>query len=152
MRIGYGYKRRKADLEAAGAEKFYLDGDQTRREERVDLFRDLRSGDTLVLIAMSDLGAGKGLRNMRAEIERRGVAVEVVEPAKAEEPKPMGRPRAGGLSQEDWDGLEVRWRDVSVDGAYLLDEACKKMGEDQTDRKARERVRQRLLRKFGPRR
>lgn len=152
MRIGYGYKRRKADLEAVGVEKFYLDGERTSREERVDLFRDLRTGDTLVLIAISDLGAGKGLRNMRAELEKRGVTVEVAGPVKDEEPKPIGRPRVGGLSQEDWDWLEMRWHDVSVDGAHLLDKACEMMGETNPDRKARERVRQRLLRKFGPRR
>ncbi len=144
--------RRKAELEAAGAEKFYMDGEKSQREDRVALFRDLRSGDTLVLVAISDLGAGKGLRNMRAELKQRGVAIEVAQPVEIKEAKPIGRPRAGGLSDEQWDWLEARWHDVSVDGAYLLDKACEMMGQDKGDRRARERVRQRLLRKFGSRR
>lgn len=108
----------------------------------------LRRGDTLVLIRMGDLGAGKGLRNLRAALEQRGVTIEVFEP-EPDEPRPRGRPEKGGLDDHAWSRLEKLWRDPAVDGGYTITKACEAMREDPSDRKARERVRLRLHRKFG---
>lgn len=152
MRIGYGYNRTRAAVQSAGVDRLYLDTDQTRRAERGHMFRDLREGDTLVMLAISDLGAGKGLRNMRADLEGRGVAIEVAQAAEPEQQKPVGRPRAWVMSGEDEDRLRGLWENVASDGGYILDLACDLMGEDKADKKAREKTRQRLLRRFGPRR
>jgi hypothetical protein len=150
MKLGYGYKRRIAELEAVGAERVYIDGDNTNRVERRYLFRDLRKGDTLVLIAMGDLGAGKGLRNMRAELEDRGVDIVVATPPEDDqEPVQRGRPSAWLPTPEEDDRLRSLWTDVSVDGGYVIDLACAAMGQDKKDRKSRERVRHRLLRRYG---
>ena len=153
MRIGYGYGRRRAALEACGVERFYMDTAQSGRSERAHLFRDLRSGDTLVLLKISDLGVGKGLRNMRAELADRGVEIEVAAPqaAEPETPAVMGRPPAWKPDAETDERFRAMWHDVSRDGGYILDQACHAQGEDRTDKKARERVRQRLLRRYGSR-
>jgi len=79
MKIGYGYQRKEADLEAAGAEKVYVDGTRERRE-RADLVAyGLRDGDTLILLSMRDLGGAPKTDAMWKErIEAMGVAIKVV--------------------------------------------------------------------------
>ena len=116
------------------------------------MLRDLRAGDTLVLLAIGDLGAGKGLRNMRAELASRGVGVEVVEPVKeASQPAPRGRPPAWSPDPSDDERFGNMWRDPSVDGAYIIDRVAEVMGEEANTRPQRERIRQRLLRRYGAR-
>lgn len=150
MKIGYGYKRKTATLEAAGAERVYIDGEGTERIERRYLFRDLREGDTLLLLATSDLGSGKGLQNMRAKLASRGVEIEVAAaPEKETPPSKMGRPSAWSPSPEADDRLRSLYLDVSVDGGYVINLACAEMGLDSTNQKHREMARQRLLRRYG---
>lgn len=150
-RVGYGFNRSPADFYAARIDDLYLDTRQTDRGELAHMVRiGLRSGDTLVLIRISDLGAGKGLRNLRKALEDRGVTIEIHEP-EAEEKRPPGRPTKGGFDDADWKRFGKMWADPATDGGYIITKACQEMGEDADDRKARERVRQRLLRKLGAR-
>ncbi|MEL7299394.1 MAG: hypothetical protein AAFM92_03330 [Pseudomonadota bacterium] len=151
MRIAYGFNRPEKALRRLNADRFYLDGPGTDRIERRYLLRDLRAGDTLVVLAISDLGAGKGLRNMRAELDARDIAVEVVEPEKEQPKRPPGRPSAWNPSPADDDRIRALYDDWTIDGGYVIDQACEAMGEDKSQRLARERVRGRLLRRYGPR-
>lgn len=147
-RIGYGFNRTARAFEAAGVDDAFIDTDRTGRGERQLMFRvGLRRGDTLVLLALGDLGAGKGLRNLRAELEAKGVTVEVHKPAPAE-PKPMGRPSAAGLDDETWERLRVMWTDPATDGAYLLTQGCKAMGLNPTKQADRDKARYRMYRRF----
>lgn len=150
-RVGYGFNRTPADFFSARVDDLWLDSSKTGRVEMGHMVRGgLRSGDTLVLIRISDLGAGKGLRNLRAALEQRGVTVEVFEPPQ-EEKRPPGRPRKGGFGDDDWERFGVMWKDPATDGGYILRKACEEMGENYDDKLGRERVRQRLLRKLGSR-
>jgi hypothetical protein len=127
----------------------YLDWDRERRDRR-RMFANFRAGDVLVLLRPSDLGAGMGLHNMRADLEAKGVTVEIA-PAAPKPPAPKGRPPAWKPDAETDARFRALWADVAVDGGYLLDLACDDMGEDKTDKKARERVKQRLQRRYGSR-
>lgn len=150
-RVGYGFNRTPADFFAARIDDLYLDTDRTERAERAHMVRiGLRRGDTLVVIGVGDLGAGKGLRNLRAALEQRGVSIETFEPPQ-EDKRPPGRPAKGGFGDEDWERFGRMWKDPATDGAYILRKACQEMGEDYEDKKARERVRHRLLRRLGAR-
>lgn len=150
-RIGYGFNRSPADFFAAQVDDVYLDTDRTDRYERGHLVRGgVRRGDTLVVLQISDLGAGKGLRNLRAALEQRGVTIEIYQPPQ-EEKRPPGRPSKAGFDEEDWERFRLMWKDPATDGSYILRKACQEMGEDYDDKKARERVRQRLLRRLGSR-
>ncbi len=66
-------------------------------------------------------------------------------------PRTRGRPPAVRLSEQSWAQLATLWRDPAVDGAEIIDAACLVMQQDPGEKKARERVRLRLHRKFGPR-
>ncbi|MEM6625016.1 MAG: hypothetical protein AAF674_22595 [Pseudomonadota bacterium] len=150
-RVGYGIGRKPADFAEAGLDDLYLDTDRTRRVEREIMVRiGLRSGDTIVVLQVSDLGAGKGLRNFRAAMNERGVDIEVFKPDPGQVPR-RGRPPAGKISADDWDRLGNMWRDPASDGGYIIRKACAAMGEDYDDDKARNKVRLRLHRRFGPR-
>lgn len=150
-RVGYGFNRSPADFYAARVDDLYLDTAKTDRFELTHMVRiGLRDGDTLVLLRISDLGAGKGLRNLRKALADRGVKIEIFEP-EPDEKRDRGRPPKGGFDDEDWARFGRMWADPATDGGYIITKACQEMGEDQSDRKARERVRQRLLRKLGRR-
>lgn len=152
-RVGYGIGRKPADFAKADLDNLYLDTDRTRRIEREIMVRiGVRDhqGDTIVVLQISDLGAGKGLRNFRAAMADRGVSIEVFKPEPDEAP-PRGRPPAGKLDDDTWGRLEAMWRDPASDGGYIVDKACEAMGEDMSVRSAREKVRLRLHRRFGPR-
>ncbi len=150
-RIGYGLNRKPADFAEARTDKLWLDTSRTSRVEFEDMVRfAVRPGDTIVVLRISDLGAGKGLRNFRAAMEKRGVNIEVHTP-KGEMPKKVGRPAKGKLTDEQIKRFKRLWKDPATQGKYLIQQACEAMGEDPNDAKARERVRQRLHRKFGAR-
>ena len=149
-RIGYGINRRPRDFFAARLDEVFLDGPKTDRSEFHQMVRfALRRGDTLVVLQISDLGAGKGLRNLRAALEGRGVTVEVFQPI--EDKRPPGRPPAADLSDDEWARLGRLHHDVTIDGAYVVTQACKAMGLDPEDPKARHRVRSRMQRRFKAR-
>lgn len=147
-RIGYGFCRRPGEFYGLDCRVLYIDGENTNRSERSEMFRrGIRKGDTLVLLKIGDLGAGKGLRNMRAELESRGVEVEVATPP-PEAPKRMGRPLAWEPTSDEVERLRALWADVSLDGRYVVGVACEMAGENAEDAKVRERMRQRLIRRF----
>lgn len=149
-RLAYGYERSRSDFSGLGVQAGYFDGPKTNRSERQEMMKWLRRGDVVVVLAMSDLGAGKGLRNLLAEIEAKGATVEVAKPLRTEE-KAAGRPARWNPDPEQDERFRGLWADVSVDGAYIIDEACKLTGENANDPKVRERVRQRLNRRYGAR-
>jgi hypothetical protein len=151
-RIAYGFERAAADFRPYGVSpgKLYLDGPKTNRTERRALMADLRRNDVIVLLAVSDLGDGKGLQNIRAEIEARGASIEVVEPV-SDPSKTKGRPPRWSPTPEQDERFRGLWSDVSVDGGYIIDRACEVTGENRNDQRVRERMRQRLIRKYGHR-
>lgn len=109
MKIGYGYCRNDADLRAAGAEKVYLDGKKTMREDRELMLRELREGDVVLLLRPGDLGAGKGLAAIKQIIADRGCTIEVSEmkdPPRKPGPKPKIAWRAD---------VARMWHDMTVD-------------------------------------
>lgn len=111
MKLGYGYCRNDRDLRAAGAERVYLDGAKTQREDRKRLLADLRRGDIVVLLKRGDLGAGKGLIAIKAAIAAKGCTVEVH--GEDDPPKRRGPP-----PQHEWRADVARlWHDQTVDPA-----------------------------------
>lgn len=147
-RIGYGYNRAARAFQAAAVDDVFIDTDRTGRSEREVLLRvGLRRGDTLVLLAAGDLGSGKGLRNIRAALEARGVSVEVSKPKGGDAPV-MGRPPAARLADDEWKRLERMWRDPATDGAYLITQGCKVMGLNPAAQADREKARHRMYRRF----
>lgn len=147
-RIGYGANRKPADFASAALDDLYLDTERTGSVEREVMVRiGLRRGDTLVVLKISDLGAGKGLRNFKAAMADRGIEIEVFQPPKPEAAR-QGRPPAARLQDADWERLEAMWRDPASAGGYIIDKACGLMGLDKDDKKDREKARQRLYRRF----
>lgn len=86
--LAYGWKRNPRQLEALGASRVYVDGDGLRGN-RGDMIRDLRPGDVVRVLYMSDLG-GAQWRYWLAKIEAKGALVEAHEPEG--KPLPPGRP------------------------------------------------------------
>ena len=66
-----------------GCKLALIDLPSTKREMRVDLFKRLEAGDTLVLFSWKDLGAGTAQAAFRARLEGMGVNVELVDPPNA---------------------------------------------------------------------
>lgn len=93
MRVGYGYERAERDFGEASVDRVWIDTRSTDRMERAAMLEmGLRPGDTVVLLALGDLGRGTDLRAVRRRLEEMRVTVEVQSSTK--EPKPRGRPRA----------------------------------------------------------
>lgn len=74
-----------------GAEKTFADYPETKRLERQDMLDrgGLRSGDTLLLRALSDLGKGAEAKLMQKRIEEIGAEIQVIEDENA--PRVSGR-------------------------------------------------------------
>ena len=111
MKIGYGYRRKEADLEAAGAEKVFIDV-TSERQERADMVAHggVREGDTLLLFSMRDLGGSPKADAMwRARIEALGVKIEVVEVKGAERIGKPGRPRKFNPTPEQDEQCRKLW-------------------------------------------
>lgn len=155
LRIAYGYGRRPADFAHVERDDLYLDGPGTERMERRAMIREkLRrgAGDVVILLAPGDLGEGKGLALIRAELDAMGATLEIAPPpAPAERNKP-GRPPACDLTPEQHERFGALWRDRAVDGGYVVTKACAEAGMDAADKRVRHLMRQRLRRLFGVRR
>lgn len=103
MNIGYGINRRvsdfaKADIgrDAFGDLRVWVDTDTKVRPEFTSLLMSLESGDTVLVLAMADLGAGGfGQAEAVRKIEARGAMVALVDSAKPppEPRKPGPKPR-----------------------------------------------------------
>lgn len=78
-------------LRAAGAERVWIDHDDSERAERADLFAmGLRNGFTLVLLSRSDLGVGREIERFENLAASIGATIEIAEP-----PAPPERKRPG---------------------------------------------------------
>lgn len=150
MRIGYGYKRRHSDFEKANVERIWIDHPGTMRADRQDLFLSgLRPGDTLVLLAPGDLGAGGEIPMLRRELERMNVEIDIV-PTKTGEAGTPGRPGRFNPTKEQLSRLKRLYTNPAYGGGHVYTEACKMVGWKPT-KKNKELVRIWLWRKFGKR-
>lgn len=133
MRIGYGYKRREADLEAAGARKVYIDITPQRTERNDLLAYGLRAGDTLVLLSLRDLGgAPKADAAMKERIEALGVTIEVVPLPDGKEPGKIGRPKKYDPSPEQDEQIRKLWLCWHYTEAYKLRRVAEMYGAPVT--------------------
>lgn len=89
MKIFYGYKRKPEDA-PDGCEQVWLDDAKTNRQERFDMMLGLRDGNTVVMLARSDLGRGAEVKAIEAAILACGAKLEVDAPEVM--PKPVGAP------------------------------------------------------------
>lgn len=89
MKIFYGYKR-KPDDAPDGCEQVWLDDAKSERQERFDMMLGLRDGDTVVVLARSDLGRGAETKAIEAAIENTGAKLVIEAPEVM--PKPVGAP------------------------------------------------------------
>lgn len=119
--IAYGWRRNPAELEALGARKVYVDSNGLR-EDRGCMLRDIRQGDVVRVLYMSDLG-GAQWRYWLAKIEALGATVEACAPKG--KPLPPGRPVKHIVTTAQWpeasaawcndtDGLDARLAAVSI--------------------------------------
>ena len=108
-----------------------------------------RAGDTIVLLAASDLGRGGELPLLRKDIRGRGMSVEVME-LPTEPPKQAGRPSPFVPSASQIKSLQKSWKDVRYTGKYSYQKVCD-MAEWEPNKQSFEKARQWLNNKFGPR-
>lgn len=136
MRVGYGYGRSVREFDDAGVERVRIDREGTDRLERTDLLRDgLHEGDTVVLLAKGDLGSGGELLMIRAELERLGVAVEVVE-----KERKRARPGPKALFDPDPEAdtrARLLWKDTKYSASHVLKEIARITGYAGTDKQLR---------------
>lgn len=117
MRIGYGFGRTSEDFARAKVDRLYLDTAFTDRSERTDMLRiGIRKGDTLVLLAHGDLGAGAGLRAIRRRLGDMGVEIELAQPA-SQTKRPRGRPASYDPNPEQDEQIRRLWY---MDGVYMM--------------------------------
>lgn len=144
MRIGYGYGRTSEDFGRAKVDKLYIDTAFTEREERNDLLlRGLRPGDTLVLLAIGDLGAGKGLAAIRRRLREVGVIVEVFEQRSGDK-RPPGRPAQFSPTPEQDEKIRELWY---MDGVYAMRHVLQRAQDIYGQRVSRNQ----LDTRYGPR-
>ena len=147
MKIGYGYERAEALFDSLGCERVYLDTPGTYRTERAAMFKPaaLRLGDTLILLALGDLGRGFGLTKFQQMLEDRGISIEVYPVEKIEGLR--GRPRKFDPDGNQDDLIRTLWRTPAYTLAYVLKRAGEIMGHDV----ARHQLSHRYKRRNGKR-
>lgn len=147
MRVAYGFKRREGDFADLQVERVFIDGEDSERSERHAMLNGgLRSGDTLVLLALGDLAPGKTVHALVEEVEKIGAGIEINEPI-----RPRGRPGPKpSWEPKDDARLNRLWHDMTVDGPYVLRLACEDAGVPPTDEN-RALFRSRLVRRYGTR-
>lgn len=134
MRIGYGYGRRQKDFAHVDVDRLFLDAKGTDRAERIELFKCLRAGDTLVLLYRGDLARGVGYERFWERLEALPVTVEEVPPPaeKTAPGKPGPRP-VFDPNNEQRNQIAALWYrpDVYV-GSYVVKRASEITGIDVT--------------------
>ncbi len=129
MIIGYGYRRKEADLRAAGAEQVWIDTKRDRLERSaMTEGRGLREGDTLLLLHWNDLGGNKPSSDrLAARLEKRGVTVKV-----ADGPYAVSAGRPAKLRPTPEQDAEARsiWLDGFHSLAYKLRRVAEIYGQD----------------------
>ena len=111
-----------------GAEKTFADYPETKRLERQDMLDrgGLRSGDTLLLRALSDLGKGAETKLMQKRIEEIGAEIKVIEDENA--PRTSGRKPRLTPSLDKKRHLCGLWYSAA-ERQHVLDRASDKMGQ-----------------------
>lgn len=139
MQCGYGYNRAPAALKAAGADRLWIDHDQSGREMRAHLFgpQGLRPGDVLILLDRGDLGVGKEIARFEAMAIAAGAAIQIVE---AKPPTRLAPGRKPGFAPtQEQEALCRHWWMGPFRRADALDEIEKIMGRrvspDQLNRR-----------------
>lgn len=90
MKIGYGYRRKEAELTEAGAERVFIDFGADRLS-RSDMLLCLKPGDEVLVLYLRDLGGSPVAdRVWREKVEAKGATVRELRPAKPS--RPVGRP------------------------------------------------------------
>lgn len=137
MKIGYGYRRKEADLIAAGADKVYIDISPQRTERNDMLTHGLRKWDgksqkdTLVLLSLRDLGGSpKADAMMKERIEAMGIIIEVVPLPGGKEPGRIGRPKKYDPTPEQDAQIRKLWLCWHYTEAYKLRRAAEIYGSE----------------------
>ncbi len=130
MRIGYGYERAESLFKDLGCDGVLIDTSATHRTERAALFAPgrLRKGDTIVLLALGDLGQGFGLAKFQALLADIGVTIEVRPPEKAAGVR--GRPATFTPDSTQDDQIRTLWNSIPHTLAYVLKRSGEIMGHD----------------------
>lgn len=116
MRIGYGFGRTSADFGRAKVTRVYIDTAFTDRDERRDMLQHgLRSGDTVVVLALGDLGKGADYRAVLRRLHEAGCKVEVLD--KTRKPETRGRPKAYDPTTDQDARIRELWY---ADGIYQM--------------------------------
>lgn len=134
MRIAYGYGRTERDFRHTTWDRLFLDGKGTDRAERIEAFKALRAGDTLVLLYRGDLARGVGFEQFWQTLEGLGVSVEeCAPPVEIGPPKKRGAPAVFDPSPEQRKKIEALWYrpDVYV-GSYVARRASEILGQEVT--------------------
>lgn len=107
MIIGYGFNRTEQALRDLGAERVYLDFPKTHRLDRGEMLNNggIRAGDTLVMLAWSDLAHGAEAKPLRAKIKAMGVEIKVPDsPTRYNKP---GRPAQFSPTPEQYEQIKT---------------------------------------------
>lgn len=130
MKIGYGFNRRVSDfakavtdLDGFGNLRVWIDTDAKVRPEFSSMLMSLQKGDTVVVLAMSDLGKGGfGQGEAVRKIEAQGAAVSVIDAGPPPEPrKPGPKPRWPVIPARVVRAGAAKWHnpDIFTPGAAL---------------------------------
>ena len=130
MRLGYGYERAESLFKDLDCDEILIDTEATHRVERASLFDSgkIRSGDTLVLLALGDFGQGFGLAKFQAMLADIGATIEVIPPEKVAGIR--GRPSTFNPDPTQDDQIKALWHSVPHTLAYVLKRAGEIMGHD----------------------
>ncbi len=137
MRIAYGWSRTekrgtrtititRSDKDFAGLDilkdRIFIDNDATGLKERDAMKACLRSGMTVVVLEMSDLGGGAGQAKVKRAIESAGAKIEGPDDRpKLEAPrKPSGRRAAVKLTPEQEQWACALWLDEYMTESHVL--------------------------------
>ena len=151
-RLGYGFERKRSDFTRLGVDSLFMDTERTSPQAKEALLKGATRGDTIVVLRVSDLGAGRGLANLRDHLTERGVGLEVAGDPEPVDPAKIGRPRAWSPTPEQDACLRVAWHDPKMDGAHLIRRVCDMMALDGDSSKHRAKARARMMTLYGARR
>ena len=126
MKIFYGYKRKPSDA-PDGCEQVWLDDAKSNRQERFDMMLGLREGDTVFVLARSDIGRGAEVKAIEGAIKGCGAALVIDAPEVM--PKPVGRPARFSPTPEQGAKIKALYHGFNV-MAYVLRRASEIAGMD----------------------
>ena len=139
-RIGYGYNRPDRDFKAHNCDLVVIDTKASKRVGRGDVMQRLKRGDTLVIFSWREVAPGALKATMQAELDRMGVAVELLDIP----PKPKVKPDARGMSDEAEAHARPMWHKPTIYSVEYI--------QDDLDRAGYGRFsRNQLNYKLGPR-